>query len=91
MLYFGSESLGSNVSSSLVLLLLGWLVYMIFFVRFLFATSKLDIKRRKKLVSRLRKRFGAPRLCGYHIGLTMRRGEMAIVDGKNCELCKKEK
>lgn len=33
----------------------------------------------------------APRLCPYHIGASLRPGQLAVLDTSKCELCAKEK
>ncbi len=72
----------NEAKHGLLTLLTIWSVFMLFALR---VPQQAYTWARKTYARR-----HAPRLCGYHTGVTLRVGQMAILDSANCEECARE-
>lgn len=78
--------------ASLVILILTW-VGVIVFICLNFFRRKPDPKEPnnyQRIVKKFKPRIQSQRLCGYHLTAQYRHSTVAIVDGRNCEVCAKE-
>lgn len=77
---------------SLGVITLTWLGA-IYFLLYTFLSQKdtpNGLTRYEKFWRNMNKRKKPQRLCGYHLTLEFRSSSLALVDGKNCEICHRE-
>lgn len=70
-------------NEGLLILALAWLGFgLIMYFCFLYSKAKIKF---------IIKYIKTQRLCGYHLTGDFRSRSLAVVDGRNCEICMKEK